>query len=281
MFGRQYAQFPQILMSSFGDMNHSYKKKTKEIKTGRVKNLLQKIYILLFGIPEIGFQLRSMYFEKIMDEKLHRKKLTSILDAGSGIGMYSFWLAKKFPNARVTGGDIDREKLKFSTDFAKKLKINNVQFVYHDVTKLDTKKERYDLIVTVDVLEHIENYKKVLKTFYTQLFTGGYVYIHTPQPNQKRLFKSLQKWEHEGHAHEGYTPEELKNELEKLGFKILVLKETFGFFGKLAWELNHIFLKKNFFVAGVTFPLLYLLACLDLAFTNQNGLGTAILAKKG
>jgi len=278
MFGRIYSKYPEILLSSFSQMHDSYKKvaKTKRINN----NLFQSIYLSFFGIPEIGFQVRSLYFEKIINQKLKHRKIKSILDAGSGIGTYSFWLAKSYPKAKVYGGDIDQEKLGFSTSFAKKLNVKNISFGYLDVTRKPQGKDRYNLIVSIDVLEHIENYKKVLENFYTLLDPGGYVYIHTPQLNQKRIFKSLQKWEHEGHVHEGYLPQDLKKTLEQAGFKILVLKETFGFFGKLAWELNHMSFKKGFLFSGLTYPLLYVIASIDLLFDNNNGLGTAILAKK-
>lgn len=278
MFGRQYSASPQILMSSFGEMSSSYKKKAK--KTNPLLNLMYKLYISSVGIPEIGFQVRSLYFESILGKKLKGKKINAVLDAGSGIGMYSLWLAKKFPKAHITGGDIDLEKIKFSTEFAQKNNVKNVSFVFQDVTKKTTKKDLYDLIVSIDVLEHIENYKDVLKNFSTMLTSHGYLYIHTPQPEQKRIFKRMKKWSHEGHVHEGYTPQELEETLKKLGFKILERQQTFGFFGKLAWELNHMSFKKGFIVSGLLYPLLYPLAGLDLTFANSNGLGTAILAQK-
>lgn len=280
MFGREYSKSPEILMSSFGDMNTSYKKRAKKTKSNMLMHLLSKAYIYAFGIPEIGFQIRSMYFEKIVEKKLHARKITSVLDAGSGIGMYSFWLARKFPKAQVIGEDIDQEKLDFSNKFTEQLGIKNAAFIYQDVAKKTTKKNVYDLIISIDVLEHIENYKDVLRNFRNLLTPGGYLYIHTPQPNQKRIFKSLKKWSHEGHMHEGYSPENLTAELKKLGFIILEKKETFGFFGKLAWELNHMSMKKSFLVTGISYPLLYLISKLDLSFKNTNGLGTALLARK-
>lgn len=280
MFGSEYSSNPQLLLSSFGEMHASYKKRAKKAKPNFFLTLLQKIYIKVFGIPEIGFQVRSMYFEDIIEGKLKSKKFEYILDAGSGIGIYALWLAKRYPKAKVIGGDIDQEKLLFSSKFSQKENVDNVIFKHLDVTKSPQKTNAYDLIVTIDVLEHIENYKVVLKHFNKQLAPRGFLYLHTPQPHQTRIFKSLKKWSHEGHVHEGYTPQELKSELENLGYKVLVVRQTFGYFGKLAWELNHLSFKKGFVIAGLVYPALYLLACLDLVGSNRNGLGTAILAQK-
>lgn len=280
MFGSEYSNNSEILFSSFSGMHGSYKKKAKKIRQNPLLKILFKIYTQTFGIPEIGFQIRSLYFNDIVSSRLSHKKFKSILDAGSGIGFYSFWLARKYPNAVIDGTDIDREKINFCKKLAENLNIQNTIFSFSDITKKPQKNGMYDFIVNIDVLEHVENYKKVIKNFEQLLKVNGYLYIHTPQPHQKRIFRELATWEHEGHIHEGYTPLDLKKTLTESGFKIIELRQSYGFFGKLAWELNHLSFRKNFFLAGVIFPILYMLAYLDLEFQNKNGLCTAILAQK-
>lgn len=277
MYGREYSNNPAILLESFTEMNKSYKK-VKRFKGGLL-HFFESLYIKIFGIPEIGFQIRSMYFHDSI-KKIKRKKIRTVLDAGSGIGFYTLKLAKTYPKAKITGGEIDKNKLEFARKFIKGLHINNVDYTFFDITKLSQKKDAYDLIVNIDVLEHIENYKKVLANFRLMLSKGGYLYIHTPQPDQKRIFNTLKKWHHEDHVHEGYTPEDLKEELKNLNFKIISMKQTFGFFGKVGWELNHLSFRKGFLIAGFVYPLLFLLASLDVLLPNKNGLGTAILAQK-
>ena len=123
-------------------------------------------------------------------------------DAGSGIGAYAFWLAKTFPRASVTGGDIDRHKLKSCRVLTREFHLNNVSFSYFDITKANGK-ARYNLIVTIDVLEHVEDYTKVLQNFHRLLRKGGLLYVHVPQPDQMRIFRSLRGWRHEDHVLEG------------------------------------------------------------------------------
>jgi len=65
MFGSEYSKHPEILMQSFTEMKHEYKKKTKRKSSGFFP-LFQRIYINIFGIPEIGFQVRSLYFKKLI-----------------------------------------------------------------------------------------------------------------------------------------------------------------------------------------------------------------------
>ena len=280
MFGKEYAGHLDILMQSFGEINETYQEKIKtSVNNPTFIDIIKKSYILLFGIPEIGFQIRAIYFKKILTTFLRDKDIKDILDAGSGIGVYTFWLGKTFTKARVTGGEIDKQKLNSSEEMNKKLHIKNVRFTYLDITKIE-KDSAYDLIVTIDVLEHIGKPEVALKNFYRLLRNNGYLYIHVPQPNQKRIFFSLKTWRHQDHIREGIAKNDLEKTLNKLGFKILVSRETFGFFGKLAWEINHMTLPKNFVLAGIIFPFLYILSLLDKFWKNKNGLGVAVLAQK-
>lgn len=280
MFGREYASYIDILTHSLGEINEKYQNKINSDKkdAGFINNL-KKLYISIFGIPEIGFQIRSLYFCKILNSYLLNKNLKKILDAGCGIGIYTLALGRIFEKAKVTGGDIDKRKIQSCKSLSNELGIKNVEFEYLNITKTNDK-EKYDLIVCIDVLEHIHDYELVLRNFSKLLKSDGYLYIHVPQPNQKRLFSSLKNWHHEDHAHEGIAKNVLESALKKLGFKIIESKETFGFFGKLAWELNHIMLSKSFVLAGIIFPFIYILALLDLLWKNKNGLGIAVLVKK-
>ncbi len=267
-------------MDSFREMKHEYGRKMKKTKGKDLITLLQKIYIWIFGIPEVGFLIRSLYFKNIISQKVKIGKIKNILDAGSGIGTYSFWLCRMFPNAKIVGEEVDRNKIKFSKKFAKELGFSGIDFYYQDISKDVNSKQKYDLIVNIDVLEHIKDYRRVLKNFYKQLVKEGFVYIHTPQPNQERIFSQLKKWHHEDHVREGFMIKELTKDLRDLGFKTVEVKETFGFFGKLAWEINHILLEKSFILSGFFYPFLILLSLLDTMVENEKGLGVAILARK-
>lgn len=279
MFGREYANHLDILNQSFAEMNEKYENKLRTENKSYFIEKLKKLFIGIFGIPEIGFQIRSLYFQDILYSHKFSKTPQKILDAGSGIGTYTFYLSKMFPQAQVVGGEIDKKKLRAAHDLKKKVASQNVTFISLDVTKKQ-KTSQYDLIVIIDVLEHIENYEKVLKNLYKLLRKNGYLYIHVPQPNQKRIFKALKFWHHEDHAHEGIEKRKLRKKLQNLGFELVIAKETFGFFGKLAWELNHLTLAKNFMLAGILYPFLYILAKMDVLVTNSSGLGIAVLAKK-
>jgi SAM-dependent methyltransferase len=249
-------------------------------KASRIKERLERAYIGIFGIPEIGFQLRGLHFRRIIGKHLAKQRFTRILDAGSGIGAYAFLLTARFPQAEIVAYEIDDAKLSVCADIAAVAGLRRIDFIRHDLTARTPITVQFDLIVNIDVLEHITDYEAVLDNFEVSLKRGGYLFIHTPQPNQRRIFNSLSSWGHQGHVREGFLPNELCQYLSDRGFSVVACRETFGPFGKFAWELNHIILAKSLALGAFTFPILYLLATLDLLNSNRRGLGTALLASK-
>ena len=278
MFGREFAGFQETLLSSFVSMNKDYRKVGKVNLSGSLLRALQRLYIAVFGIPEIGFQYRAKYFSDIFGYFTARPPKT-VLDAGVGIGLSALMIKKRFPGAKILGTDIDRGKLAFLTEFLKVKKIRGISVKYEDLAKMK-KKNEFDLIINIDVLEHVKDYSRVLENFYRSLKNGGLVYIHTPQPNQRRFFKRFVKWEHEEHVREGYEITELTKELESMGFEIVKTGRTFGIFGSLAWELNHLTLSTSFVIAGLTFPAIYLFGLLAFVVPDKQGLCAYYLLRK-
>lgn len=279
MFGTEFAAYPEVLVDSFGKMKDEYKERTKKTSFSPFLSKLIGFYISVFGIPEIGFQVRFLHFSHVISQYV-KKNSKYILDAGSGIGSYSFFLHKKYPHAIITGGEIDKDKLTFCNQLVKNLSLKNIVFKKMDISKKNVSPNSYDLIVNIDVLEHIKNYKQVLKNFSLLLKPGGYVYIHTPHGNQKRVFSFSEKWHHHDHVREGFILKDFNREIEKNGLKIICSYRTFGPFGRFAWEINHFFLEKSFLFAGLTYPFLYVVSLLDIYFTDSQGWGISILARK-
>jgi SAM-dependent methyltransferase len=274
MLGRSYAKYPEILIDSYSKIGNTKPKSSVILKT------VQKIYIRIFGIPEIGFQLRGRYFLNTLNS-LQEYKPKRILDAGSGIGYYAMELNKRYPNAKIDGIDIDKYKLEFCKKLVTTNNLKNINFQYKNLESQPLTNNIYDLIVNIDVLEHVNNYRDILKKFYSSLKPGGLLYIHTPQINQQRIFKGFfRNWHHEDHVREGFNPTDLKNELNQLGFKNIILSEGFGLWGKLAWELNTIAMDRSLVIGSILFPIWYLISLVDNHAYRNHGLTLFLLATK-
>lgn len=277
MNGKVYNKYPEILVDSFTGMTTDYSKKTQSVSESRSK--LISLYLKLFGIPEIGFQIRYLYFLKALG-RIKSLDSKSVLDAGSGIGYYIYEMSRKFPNAKLFGYELDSIKLDFTKNRFVELSSKNINIRQIDLTKM-TDKNKFNLIVNVDVLEHVEDYQAILKNLYRGLKNNGYLYIHTPSINQRRYFpKYFNGWEHEEHVRVGFDKSSLESDLRSIGFKVVDSRYSHGKLGSLAWEINHILLKKSFVLSGILFPFLYILAVIDSKLTNKNGLCLSILVNK-
>ncbi len=114
------------------------------------------LYIGLFGIPEIGFQERFNFFQrciKNLDGKM-------FIDAGCGNGTYSRFMAKKYPQSKIMAFDFEKKLVSLAKELTNQKRIN---FFPHDLTKKNTQLlNKADIVWSLDVLEHIKDYKKAV-----------------------------------------------------------------------------------------------------------------------
>jgi len=108
-----------------------------------------------FGEYEYGYE----YFIVKMIRKVKIKNKL-VLDIGCGAGFPSEDLLKL--NNRVVSIDISKKLLKLAR---KKLDCNDISFIIGDVNHLPFKKNTFNAVLMVGwILNHTENYKKILKS---------------------------------------------------------------------------------------------------------------------
>jgi SAM-dependent methyltransferase len=190
-----------------------------------------------FSIKHIGNYVRTLYFFRTV-RTLPISSFSSILDAGCGGAYNALKLAKRHPRVRVHGIDIEVPCLG-------SLRPPNFSFECKNILTLDDS-EVYDLIYSIDVLEHIQDNKEVVRRFHGALKDSGYLYLHMPNRTTachifpEKYFRSFDNWAKEEHRGEMYTLPEITLLLERMGFKIVKTRHTFGLLGQIAWELDRI-----------------------------------------
>ena len=267
MFGAEYADYPEVLLRQWSNLN-------LRIRILPVLKPLVKLYLRIFGVPEIGFYLRACHFKKV----IKNLNFSSVLDAGCGLGNYTFYLARKHPRIKIDAWDYSIQNIEAAKKLLGQMSLDNINFSSRNLGDL-SEVRKYDLICSIDVLEHIADDERVVKNFYKALKNQGQLILHLPRKNQKRHFKKFKDWSYNTHLREGYEKRVIIQLLENNGFETVRVKNTFGWFASLAWELNQISLSFLPF-AAVLFPVLQLVSLLDLIVINKQGNGILIVARK-
>ena len=115
-------------------------------------------------------------------------KLTNgqnILELGCGWGSLTLWMAKKFPKSKITAVSNSSSQKTHILEQAKKRNLNNISIITEDMNKFNPK-TRYDRIVSVEMIEHMRNHRKLFKKINTWLKPGGlffmHIFVHKTQP---------------------------------------------------------------------------------------------------
>jgi S-adenosylmethionine-dependent methyltransferase len=187
---------------------------------------------------------------------LPKKRKLKILDAGGGIGRFSFPLAKKGHEIVLT--DISEGMLENARIIAKSGKIRNVRFVKESLSSMKNQKSKYfDAVLVMNaILDYCGNHKKALKEIYRVLKPNGilignvnnrfmYSTNHELKTGDFKMFnRNMKKGDRyiiwggakTGHISHEFTLEELKNSFKKTGFKIITILGVFNLLGKYAEE---------------------------------------------
>lgn len=242
---------------------------------------LERTYIRWLGVPIVGLRIRARnIFSLIPKDKTYNE----ILDAGSGPGVFSFELAKRFPKAKILGIDIFEEQVNDAEAVRQKVGLENVHFAIGDILDFP-QKDRFDLAVCVDILEHIEDDRAAMKGLFDALAPGGYLVVHVPAFHRRYpVFKKSENFYVPTHVRTGYEPEELHGKLTDTGFEIAAGGFTYGFWETLANNISYMITRaqmKNKKLYALAFPFLQLMSCLGArARPAKLGAGVYAVARK-
>ncbi len=252
--------------------------------------LLRKLFYRLLNI----LLLRSWHVRKAL-RRLGKILPSSaqVLDAGMGFGQYSWWMASKFPGWAITAADIKSEQVDDCNAFFMKTGLGDkVHAVEADLVTWDHA-GTYDLVLCVDVMEHIEEDRTVFSSFGRMMNRGGYLVISTPSDTGGSDVHSDDDTSFIGeHVRDGYGREEITEKLTTAGFDEVSVSYTYGTPGSIAWRLSMkypvIMLSSStlFFILLplwylVVMPFVLVLNLIDLHARHEKGTGLLVIARKG
>ncbi|MBN1107682.1 MAG: class I SAM-dependent methyltransferase, partial [Bacteroidales bacterium] len=214
----------------------------------------------------------------------------SILDAGSGMGQYSWRLSKMKKTWSIKGIDINCSEIDDCTRFFSGAGLSGrVRFSCEDLT-LFREPDTFSLVLSVDVMEHIADDEKVFSNFHASMRDGGILIISTPSDQGGSDVHDDDDESFIGeHVRNGYGIDEITKKLKRAGFTRVEVIYTYGKPGALSWRLSMKYPVKLLNISKVFFlllPLYYIpvlpvamiLNYLDVRLTHKTGTGLLVFA---
>jgi len=251
----------------------------------RKRSILRRFIFHTLGDDFIGATIRFFHFKRA----LRNVHFRLALDAGCGTGDFAFYIAERYYQSKVDAYDISENSISEDDRVKKVMGINNINFYRRDILRMKDKL-KYDFIFSmVSILYFTDRQNKIiLKNIYNALEEGGFFYLDLPTVTFNNFHiipkRYYNKWSRHtfdqlpGHL---YSSEKLKSILKSLGFEVIYLRNSFGYAGMLAWEIDAIIKEHNLDrLKIILLPALKTLAWLDYLLKNKNGSCVCILCKK-
>jgi SAM-dependent methyltransferase len=244
-------------------------------------SLMQRVYIRLLGVPIVGLRIRARnIFSLIPGDRTYHE----ILDAGSGPGVFSFHLARCFPQANVLGIDLIGSMVQGAEHIRRKARIPNVRFQVADIAAMRGQRQ-FDLAVCVDILEHMEDDDAALCALYRVLRDGGVLVLHVPALYRRYpVWKKSLNFDVETHVRPGYELQDILQKVVKAGFSILGKGYTYGFLETLANNASYLITRarmRNKYLYSLAFPFLNTLSWFGArARPKELGAGIYVVAER-
>lgn len=249
--------------------------------------ILRKIFYSLLDL----LLLRSWHIHRELKTWLNNNPNAIICDAGSGFGQYSYFLAKHKNKYTIDSLDVMEKQIADCNDFFGKVGLSNAKFQFADLTK-PFATNKYDLVLCVDVMEHILEDVAVFTNYHQAMKPGAMLLISTPsdQGGSDVHEETGESFIGE-HVRDGYPVTEMAEKLKKAGFEKMEILFSYGAPGKIAWKLSMKYpmlmlnTSKIFFLILpfyyiLTFPISYVLNYLDTNTKHSTGTGLIVKAWK-
>ena len=101
-----------------------------------------------------------------------------ILELGCGWGSLSLWMARNLPRSRVTSVSNSRSQGEFIRRRAAALGLTNLTVITADMNDFEAPAGGFDRIVSVEMFEHMANWRGLLTRAKTWLKPDGAMFIH-------------------------------------------------------------------------------------------------------
>ena len=100
-----------------------------------------------------------------------------ILELGCGWGSLTLWIARRYPDCRITAVSNSAPQREYITAVARDSGLENVRVITSDMNDFNPA-GTYDRVVSVEMFEHMRNYPELFRRISTWLNRGGRFFMH-------------------------------------------------------------------------------------------------------
>lgn len=264
--------------------------KDKFARIVRKSKLLRRIFYVILDL----IFLRSWHIRRVIKKKgtkLEKQGPWLLLDAGSGFGQYDRFILNTFSNVKVHSVDVKEDYIGDNRHYFKNdTDRERIRFYTADLLSFESD-VKFDLVICIDVLEHIEEDHLVIKNLSRCMKQDGIFVMHSPSHYSEEDADEDDTFVGE-HARPGYSKEEIDKKLMEADLHPQKIHYTYGSAGHTAWVLSVKWPMLWFNKIGLfallplliyyplVLPLCLVLNAADLFTENERGNGIYAVAKK-
>jgi cyclopropane-fatty-acyl-phospholipid synthase len=130
-----------------------------------------------FESPTTSLDEAEAAMLRLCSERAELQDGMRILELGCGWGSFSLWIAEHFPRAQVVGVSNSNSQRCFIEERAKERGLRNLRIITADMNEFSTE-ERFDRVVSVEMFEHMRNYRELLSRIASWMTPGGKLFVH-------------------------------------------------------------------------------------------------------
>lgn len=118
--------------------------------------------------------------EAMLDLTCHRALLKdgqTVLELGCGWGSLSLYMARRFPHSQIVAVSNSHSQKEFIDRERERLGLRNLKITTADMNSYSTNR-RFDRVVSVEMFEHMRNYRELMRRIACWSNPGGLLFVH-------------------------------------------------------------------------------------------------------
>ncbi|MBP7369893.1 MAG: class I SAM-dependent methyltransferase [Arenimonas sp.] len=120
----------------------------------------------------------EVHMLKLYNERANLQDGQHILELGCGWGSLTLWMAEHYPNSKITAVSNSATQREYINEQCLLRGFSNVTVITKDVNVLDFSENQFDRCVSVEMFEHMRNYRTLLSSISRWLKPDGKLFVH-------------------------------------------------------------------------------------------------------